>query len=117
MEKKLRAGAPEGEDSSLETLLANFVQDYTAVEEQVRERDRAAELEQELNQCSEELQPVHAQCERCEAVQGQMRGFALQLRKLRGEQLAKQEQAKAVLADCEEKKRRIDQERSADQYY
>lgn len=117
VEKKLKAGAPEGEDSSLETLLLNFARDYAAVEEQVRERDRALELEQELKACSEELQPVHAQCERCEAVQGQMRGFAAQLRRLRSEQLLKQEQAQNALADCEEQARRIAQERSEDQYY
>ena len=117
VEKKLKTGAPEGEDSSLETLLLNFARDYASVEKQVRERDRAVELEQELKECSEELQPVHAQCERCEELEGQIRGFVGEIRRLRQEQQHRQERSAGALAECAEQERQINQERSADRYY
>ncbi len=111
VEKKLNAGASEGEDSSLESLLLHFAQDYHAAEDKVRLRDLAQELETELKHCHQEVEPLYEKADLCEATARQMRGFARGLERLEQENQQRQEQCARTQVECDQKEERIALER------
>lgn len=117
VEKKFNAGAAEGEDSSLNRLLLDFAQDYHNVEDKVRQRNLARELETELKQCCDEVEPLYHKADECEATAGTMRGFARSLERLEEEQRTRREQCDQALKDCEEQEQRIRLERCSDAYH